>query len=201
MFKRHWEKYPKMCDCLVLFRMYFIMWSLFLLWSECSLWRCSCWPIAKSCMIPFICKFIGFNFSLMSSARFLSFWIGVLISRLGTSEVSAICFSDWFRISSYYLSEYLIVVIALSETSCVSSEICYLSSVWNNAYERLCRKLFLVSQIGSFVNNFELGGSLLAFYDCCYVFHYEVGFLFYSSDYSDFEVWDLWFSIIIPFDF
>ena len=93
-------KISEMCNCLLLFRMYFIMWNLFLFWSECSLWRCSCWPIAKSCMIPFICKFIGFNFSLMSSARFLSFWIGVLISHLGISEVSAICFSDWFSISS-----------------------------------------------------------------------------------------------------
>ena len=131
-------------------------------------------------MIPFFVNLLGVILVLCLRIRFSFLWVGVLILRLGTSEFSAICFYDWFSIDifSYYLLESLIVIIALPETLCVSPEICYLSSVWNNAYEWLCRKLFLVSQIGSFVNNFELGGSLLAFYDCCYVFHYEVGFYF-----------------------
>ena len=87
-----------MCNCLLLFKMYFIMWNLFLSWSECSLWWCPWWSIAKSCMIPFFCKFIGLNFILMFLARFLFFWIGVLILRLEISEFSAICFYDWFSI-------------------------------------------------------------------------------------------------------
>ena len=47
-------KISELCDCLLLFKMYFIMWNLFLSRSECSLWWCPCWSIAKSCMIPFL---------------------------------------------------------------------------------------------------------------------------------------------------
>ena len=57
-----------------------------------------------------------------------------------------------------------------------------------NGYFTNC---ILVFKIGSFVNNFESSGSLLAFYDRYYVVYYEVSLLFYSFDYQDFEEWDL----------
>ena len=135
-------KISELCDCLSLFMMYFIMWNLFLSRSECSLCWCPCWPIAKSCMIPFFVNLSGLILVLCLRLRFLSFWVGVLILRLGTSEFSSICFYDWSSIDlfSYYLLESLIVIIALPETLCVSLEICYLSSVWNNAYEWLFYK-------------------------------------------------------------
>ena len=52
-------KISELCDCLSLFKMYFIMWNLFLSRSECSLCWCPCWPIAKSCMIPFFVNLSG----------------------------------------------------------------------------------------------------------------------------------------------
>ena len=52
-------KISELCDCLSLFTMYFIMWNLFLSRSECSLCWCPCWPIAKSCMIPFFVNLSG----------------------------------------------------------------------------------------------------------------------------------------------
>ena len=76
------------------------------------------------------------------------------------SEFSAICFYDWFNIDTVSLlfAWILILIIALPETLCVSLEICYLSSVWNNAYERLYYKQLFCFSNWLFINNFELGG-------------------------------------------
>ena len=103
---------------------------------------------------------LGVILVLCLRIRFSFLWVGVVILRLGTSEVSAICFYDWFSIYifSYYLLEFLIMIIVLPETLCVSLEICYLSSVWNNAYERLSYKQLFCFLNWLFINNFELGG-------------------------------------------
>ena len=60
----------------------------------------------------------------------------------------------------------------LSETVFLSFEICFLRSVWDNAYKRLFPKLSLILNGFPFVNYLELGGFLLSFRDfsflvCC----------------------------------
>ena len=144
MFKKHWEKYP---SCVIVF--YYLRCILL-----CGIYfsldlNVHCGDVLVDQLLnlvwsPSFVNLSGLILVLCLRLRFLSFWVGVLILRLGTSEFSAICFYDWFSIDifSYYLLESLIVIIALPETLCVSLEICYLSSVWNNAYERLFHKLF-----------------------------------------------------------
>ena len=109
---------------------------------------------------PFLCKFIGLNFILMFLARFLFFWIGVLILRLGISEFSAICFYDWFSIDIVSLlfawifdSNNCLAWNSLCESRDMLLEQCLKQCLWTVILQKnFCFLNWL------FINNFELGG-------------------------------------------